>query len=112
LAIAVFLIFVGRPVAVWLCLSPFRFSRSEKFFISWVGLRGAVSIFLAAVPTLSGVPNAEGYFNIAFFGVLVSLLVQGWTLTWTAKRAGVALPQTAPDCPGTQARRDRPSGPA
>jgi cell volume regulation protein A len=97
LVLAVFLIFVGRPLAVWLCLWPFGFTGREKLFISWVGLRGAVSIFLAAVPMLSGVPNAEVYFNIAFFIVLVSLLVQGWTLTWTAKRLHVALDQPAPE---------------
>jgi cell volume regulation protein A len=97
LALAVFLIFVGRPLAVWLCLWPFGFTAREKLFVSWVGLRGAVSIFLAAVPMLSGVANAEVYFNVAFFIVLVSLLVQGWTLTWTAKRLHVALDQPAPE---------------
>jgi cell volume regulation protein A len=97
LVLAVFLIFVGRPLAVWLCLWPFGFTAREKLFVSWVGLRGAVSIFLAAVPMLSGVPNAEVYFNVAFFIVLVSLLVQGWTLTWTAKRLHVALDQPAPE---------------
>ena len=97
LAIATFLIFLGRPAAVWLCLTPFRFTASEKLFVSWVGLRGAVSIFLAAIPTLSGLPNGAMYFNIAFFVVLVSLVVQGWTLTWTAARLGVALPHSAPE---------------
>ncbi|MDJ1158819.1 potassium/proton antiporter [Chelatococcus sp. SYSU_G07232] len=97
LVIALFLILVGRPVAVWLCLTPFRFSRMEKAFVSWVGLRGAVSIFLAAIPTLSGVPNAEVYFNVAFFVVLVSLLVQGWSVTVAARRSGVALADPAPE---------------
>jgi potassium/hydrogen antiporter len=97
LAIAAFLILVGRPVAVWLCLAPFHFPHREKLFIAWVGLRGAVSIFLAAIPMLSGLPNAEVYFNIAFVVVLVSLVVQGWTLAWTAKRLGIALTQPAPE---------------
>lgn len=97
LVIALFLILVGRPVAVWLCLTPFRFSHAEKTFVSWVGLRGAVSIFLAAIPTLSGVPNADVYFNVAFFVVLVSLLVQGWSVTFAAKRSGVALADPAPE---------------
>ncbi len=96
LAIAVFLIFVARPVAVWLCLFPFGFRTSEKAFISWVGLRGAVSIFLAAIPTLSGVPNAEIYFNVAFVVVVVSLIVQGWSLTYVARKLGVALDDPAP----------------
>lgn len=86
--IAGFLILVGRPVAVWLCLTPFGFSRREKAFVSWVGLRGAVSIFLAAIPTLANIPNAEIYFNVAFFVVLVSLLVQGWSVASAATHLG------------------------
>jgi cell volume regulation protein A len=94
--VALVLTFVARPLAVWLCLSPFGFLRNEKLFISWVGLRGAVSIFLAAIPTLAGVPNAPAYFNIAFFVVLISLVAQGSTLTTAARRLGVALRQTMP----------------
>jgi cell volume regulation protein A len=96
LAIAFFLILVARPLAVWLCLAPFGFQTSEKAFISWVGLRGAVSIFLAAIPTLSGVPGAEVYFSIAFVVVVVSLIVQGWSLTTVGRRLGVALDDPAP----------------
>jgi cell volume regulation protein A len=96
LAVALVLTFVARPVAVWLCLSPFGFDAREKLFVSWVGLRGAVSIFLAAIPTLAGVPNAATYFNIAFFVVLLSLLIQGWTITGVARRLGRALRRTAP----------------
>lgn len=95
LAISAFLMLIGRPVAVWLCLLPFRFSQRETAFIAWVGLRGAVSIFLAAIPQLTKLPNAEIYFNVAFFVVLVSLLVQGWTITLAARRLGMALPRTA-----------------
>jgi len=94
-AVALFLVFVARPVAVWLCLVGSRFSVREKMFASWVGLRGAVSIFLAAIPTLSGVEHADVYFNVAFVIVLISLLTQGWTLTWTARKLGLALPRTA-----------------
>jgi cell volume regulation protein A len=95
--LAAVLILVARPVAVWLALSPFGFTWREKTFVSWVGLRGAVSIFLAAIPTLSGVPGADLYFNVAFVVVLVSLLIQGWTMTPTARRLGIALPRiTAP----------------
>jgi cell volume regulation protein A len=96
LGIAIFLMLVARPVAVFLCLAPFGFSWREKTFVSWVGLRGAVSIFLAAIPTLAGVPNAPAYFNIAFFVVLVSLLVQGWTILPAAERLGLALPRQGP----------------
>ena len=92
--IAVFLLLVARPLAVWLCLSPFKFNWREKVFISWAGLRGAVSIFLAAIPTLSGVDHAELYFNTAFVVVLISLLIQGWTLTPVARLLKLALPRT------------------
>jgi cell volume regulation protein A len=96
LAIAFFLIVVARPVAVWLCLIPFKFQPAEKAFMSWVGLRGAVSIFLAAIPTLMQVPNAETYFSVAFVVVVVSLIVQGWSLTAVGRRLGVALDDPAP----------------
>ncbi|MCC6912442.1 MAG: potassium/proton antiporter [Rhodospirillaceae bacterium] len=93
--VGVFLLFVARPVAVWLCLLGSKFSKREKLFASWVGLRGAVSIFLAAIPTLSGIEHADLYFNVAFVIVFISLLSQGWTLTWTARKLGLALPRTA-----------------
>lgn len=95
IGIAAFLMLFARPVAVWLCLSPFGFSWREKTFISWVGLRGAVSIFLAAIPMLSGVAHAELYFNVAFVVVMLSLLIQGWTLTPAARLLKLALPKTA-----------------
>ncbi len=95
LLIAVWLIVVGRPVAVWLCLAPFKFSVRETAFVAWVGLRGAVSIFLAAIPTLSDVPNASVYFNVAFVVVMVSLILQGWTINPAARRLGLALPRTS-----------------
>jgi len=94
LLIATFLILVARPIAVVFCLVPFGFPRRERLFISWVGLRGAVSIFLAAIPTIAGLPDGALYFNIAFIVVVVSLLVQGWTLTPLARRLNLALPRT------------------
>lgn len=94
LAIAVLLIFVGRPLAVFVCLAPFGFSRKEIAFVGWVGLRGAVSIFLAAIPTLAHAPNAQVYFNVAFVVVIVSLIVQGWTITPLAKRLNLAVRPT------------------
>lgn len=91
-ALALVLIFVARPVAVWLCLWPFRFSAHETWFIAWVGLRGAVPIVLALFPLLAGTPQAGLLFNIAFVVVLASLLVQGTTIGWVARRLGVVLP--------------------
>ena len=91
LGIAGVLIFVARPVAVGLALAPFGFSLGEQAFASWVGLRGAVPIFLALVPALAGIDSAHIYFNVAFVVVLVSLALQGWTAPWMARRLGVAL---------------------
>jgi cell volume regulation protein A len=93
LGISLFLIFVARPIAVWASLQWFGFDWREKTFVSWVGLRGAVSIFLAAIPTLAGLPHAPLYFDTAFFVVLVSLLLQGWTTKWVAERLGQVLPR-------------------
>jgi len=93
LAVAATLILVARPVAVWLCLWPFRFTHKETWYISWVGLRGAVPIVLALFPLMAGTPGASGLFNIAFLVVVTSLLLQGSTIGWMARRLGVALPE-------------------
>ena len=92
-ALGLFLIFVARPVAVWLCLIPFRFQRQETAFISWVGLRGAVSILLAITPLLGGLEHGRAIFNTAFIVVLVSLVIQGWTVGPLARRLGLIVPQ-------------------
>lgn len=96
LAIAGFLMLVARPLAVTLCLAPFRYRAREIGFISWVGLRGAVGIFLASIPMLANLPNALIYFNVAFVVVCVSLLVQGWTMRPAAALFRVALPRRDP----------------
>ncbi len=96
LAVAAALMFVARPAAVFLCLAPFRFPWRDKAFISWVGLRGAVGIFLASIPLLVGLPKAHLYFDIAFVGVLASLLIQGWSIAWAARRLHIALPRHDP----------------
>ena len=78
--IALVLILIARPAAVWISLLPFRFNRHEKAFIAWTGLRGAVPIILAINPLLVGLTHADLYFNITFFIVVISIILQGWPL--------------------------------
>jgi cell volume regulation protein A len=93
--LALFLMLIARPVAVWICLLPFRFSRQEMAFVSWVGLRGAVSILLAILPVIAGMQNGHQMFNVTFVIVLVSLLVQGWTIAPVARFLGLLVPARA-----------------
>ncbi len=87
LAITFLLLFVARPLSVFVCLFPFsRFDWRAKLFISWAGLRGAVPIVLATFPMVAGVPGAFTIFNIVFFVVLISSLIQGPTIKWMARR--------------------------
>ncbi len=92
-AVALVLMVAARPLAVYLCLAPFRFNWREKIFIAWTGLRGAVAIFLASIPLLVGLPKAYLYFDVAFVVVVISLLLQGWTLGPAARLLHVALPR-------------------
>jgi potassium/hydrogen antiporter len=92
LAIAAFLMLVARPVAVAVSLAPFRFPWREQLYIGWVGLRGAVPIVLALFPMMYGVEQPRLYFNVAFFIVLVSLLLQGWTIAPAARWLRLEVP--------------------
>ncbi|MFB9952811.1 potassium/proton antiporter [Rhizobium puerariae] len=92
IGLAFFLMFVARPIAVWLSLLPYDFTQQETGFVAWVGLRGAVSILLAIMPILSGVENGPIYFNTTFIIVLASLLVQGWTIKPVAEWLGLIIP--------------------
>lgn len=95
LLISLFLIFVARPVAVFLSLIPFKMKLRRRFYISWVGLRGAVPIVFATYPLLAGIDKAHIIFNIVFFVSLTSVLIQGSTLTIVAKWLHVGLPEKA-----------------
>ncbi len=110
-SVALVLMLIARPVAVFLCLAPFRFQWREMLFLSWVGLRGAVGIFLASIPLLVGLPAAYLYFDVAFVVVLSSLLVQGWTVALAARKLDISFARADPlprrvelDLPGQLAR--------
>ena len=92
LAVAVVLMLAARPLAVMLCLFPFRCTSPEIALISWVGLRGAVPIFLAIIPVLAGLADAATFFSITFIVVLTSLIVQGWTVAAAARTLDLDVP--------------------
>ncbi|MFI4905042.1 MAG: potassium/proton antiporter, partial [Burkholderiales bacterium] len=109
--LALVLMLVARPAAVFLCLAPFNFQWREKLFISWVGLRGAVAIFLASIPLLVGLPEGYLYFDVAFVVVFSSLLIQGWSVAIAAKKLDMSFARADPlprrielDLPGQLAR--------
>lgn len=93
LILAAVLIFVARPIAVFLSLIPFRFPARDQLFISWVGLRGAVPIILALFPWLAGMPDEHLYFDVAFVVVIVSLVLQGWSIVPVARWLKLEVPK-------------------
>ena len=98
LLLAAVLIFIARPVAVIVSLVPFRFPARDQLFISWVGLRGAVPIILALFPWLAGMPDEHLYFDVAFVVVIVSLVLQGWSIVPVARWLKLEVPkELAPD---------------
>jgi len=90
--LSLILIFVARPLAIWVCLLPFGFSRREMAFVAWVGLRGATSILLSIVPILGGIVVGQDIFNITFIVVLASLVVQGWSIKPIARWFNLTVP--------------------
>jgi len=107
LILAFALIFLIRPLTVLMTLWPFSFNRRELGFISWVGLRGAVPIVLALFPIIAGLPDAQLVFHVAFFVVLVSLLVQGTTMAPLARKLKLEVP--ASDDPYRRLPLDAPA---
>ena len=92
--IAIFMILVARPVSVFLCLLPFKgMSNRARCFVSWVGLRGAVPIIFATYPVVAEIPGSQQIFNIVFFITLLSLIIQGMTISAGARMLHLDLPQ-------------------
>ena len=99
LIISIVMIFISRPLAVWLCMLPFRrqFGQRDRIMLSWVGLKGAVPIIFAIMCKANGIPYADLIFNVVFLCTIVSLLIQGTTLTNMAKKLAL-------DTPGRESR--------
>jgi cell volume regulation protein A len=97
LGLALLLAVVIRPLAVALCLIPFRYPREETLFIGWVGLRGAVPIVLATFPVLAGAPGGDRIFHLVFFIVVMNAIIPGATVAWVTRRLG--LQSSVPPAP-------------
>lgn len=98
LLIGLFMMLVARPISVFACLLPFKgLSNKSRIFTSWVGLRGAVPIIFATYPVVAGIDGSDQIFNIVFFITLVSLIFQGSTISWFAKRLKLDLPMGKED---------------
>ena len=101
LLIGVFMILIGRPLSVFLCLLPFgrSINARSQLFVSWVGLRGAVPIIFATSPVVAKVPGAGAIFNIVFFITIVSLIIQGTTVSRMARllKLSTPMPKTGND---------------
>ena len=93
LLIGIFMIVIGRPLSVFLCLLPFRkITFKSRLFVSWVGLRGAVPIIFATYPVVANVEGSNVIFNIVFFITIVSLVVQGTTVSYVARLLNLSTP--------------------
>jgi len=106
LLLSLVLIFLARPVAVFISLLGSRMQKRTKFFVSWAGLRGAVPIILATFPALEGVPEAPLIFNVVFFIVVSSVLIQGTMIKRMAHWLSVAAPESEPDDTRSRAHGD------
>lgn len=90
--LSAFMMIVARPLSVMIAAPGSSLGKVERIFVSWVGLRGAAPIILATLPWGAGLPNGEHYFNLVFFVVLISVMIQGATVPWVAKRLGITVP--------------------
>lgn len=93
LGVSLLLAFVARPIAVWLCLIPFKMPAKEKHYIAWIGLRGAVPIILGTFPVLAGVEGALDVFNYVFFIVVVSTIIPGSTIRPVTRWLNLTIPE-------------------
>jgi cell volume regulation protein A len=93
--LALVLVFISRPLSVFAATLPWRFSGAERVILGWAGLRGAVPVVLATFPVLAGLPVGDDIFNIVFFAVLLSTLLQGWTFEPLAARLGTTTSEPA-----------------
>lgn len=91
--IGFFMIFIGRPLSIFLCLLPFKkITSKSRLLVSWVGLRGAVPIIFATYPVVAGIEGADVIFNIVFFITILSLVIQGTTISFVANKLGLSMP--------------------
>ncbi len=90
--LSIVLMFIARPVSVLLTMIPFKFSFREKIFVSWIGLRGAVPVILATFPLIMGIENSDLIFNLVFFIVLTSAILQGWSINAFARLLKLSEP--------------------
>lgn len=105
LAFAFFMMFIARPISVFVCAPGRALKKNERLFISWIGLRGAAPIILATLPWAAGLPDAEYYFNLVFFTVIVSVVFQGISIPWIASKLQVTV--SAEDDVTSEERQDR-----
>ncbi|MBP3357201.1 MAG: potassium/proton antiporter [Rikenellaceae bacterium] len=92
LLVGIFMIVLARPVTVFLCMLPFKkFTLKARLYVSWVGLRGAVPIIFATYPLVAGLPNAQLIFNVVFFITIISLVVQGTSVSSMARALGLSV---------------------
>jgi cell volume regulation protein A len=101
--VAAILVFVARPVAALIATIGCSFTMPERLTLGWAGLRGAAPIVLATFPVLAGTPDSDLFFNIVFFAVLLSTIVQGVSFTWVAEKLGVSTEEAAIPTPLIQA---------